>query len=67
MEEGRLQRLRFIAIITLITKPGHQEFDHRANSNDRISLHLREIPEEQAIIASRECPDNAHNDGEFET
>ena len=30
MEEGRLQRLRFIAIITLVTKPGHQEFDHRA-------------------------------------
>ena len=64
MEEGRVQRLRFIAIVTLVTKPGHQEFDHRANSNDRISLHLREIPEERAIIASRECPDNAHN-GEF--
>ena len=64
MEEGRVQRLRFIAIVTLVTKPGHQEFDHRANSNDRISLHLREIREERAIIASRECPDNAHN-GEF--
>ena len=35
MEEGRVQRLRFIAIVTLVTKPGHQEFDHHANSNDR--------------------------------
>ena len=66
MEEGRVQRLRFIAIITLVTKPGHQEFDHRANSNDRIPPHLREIPEERAIIASRKRPDNAHTiDGEF--
>ena len=66
MEEGRLQRLRFIAIITLITKPGHQEFDHRANSNDRIPPHLREIPKERAVIISRECPDNAHTrDGEL--
>ena len=62
MEEGRVQRLRFIAIITLVTKPGHQEFDHCANSHDWIPPHLREIPDGH----SRECPDNAHTiGGEF--